>query len=101
MGFPVTQKITGLTASTEYKIVCTSDGNSSVTFTSDSSGEATVTQTPPDTGANTYVLELGTGGEALAQWTVENIDIMIYIMPIFSLMIVFGILGAVAKMLKF
>jgi len=101
MGFPVTQSFTGLTASTEYRISCTTDGNSSVTFTSDSDGKATVTQTPPDTGANTYELRLSAGSSSLASWTVENMDIMIYILPLMSLMIIFGILGAVVKMLKF
>lgn len=101
MGFPVTQSFTGLTVSTDYKIVCTSDGNSSVSFTSDSDGKATITQTPPDTGSNTYVLELDAGGAAVATWTIDNMDIMIYIIPLFSLMIVFGIIGAVAKMVKF
>jgi hypothetical protein len=101
MGFPVTQSFTGLTADTEYKIYCTNDGNSSVTFTADSDGKATVTQTPPDTGANNYQLRLSAGSSSLASWTVDNTDIMIYIIPMFSLMIVFGILGAVTKMLQF
>lgn len=101
MGFPVSQSFTGLTADTEYRISCTSDGNSSVTFTSDSDGKATVTQTPPETGANTYELRLSAGSSSLASWTVENTDIMIYIIPLFQLVIIFGVLGAVVKMIDF
>lgn len=102
MGFPVTQDFTGLEASTSYEIFSTTDGNSSQgVFTSDSDGKATVTQIPTETGSNVYELRLDAGGGVLATWTVENLDIMIYIIPLFQLMIIFGILGAVIKMIDF
>ena len=101
-GFPVTQTITGLTASTAYIIVCTTDDNSTIEFTSDSDGEATVTITPANSGDNTYVLEAVAGvNTPLAIWTVDNLDIMIYLLPMVGLMVTFAIIAAVLKAVKF
>ena len=100
--FPVTQTITGLTASTAYIIVCITDGNSTTEFTSDSDGEATVTITPANSGDNTYVLEAVAGvNTPLAIWTVDNLDIMIYLLPMVGLMVTFAIIAAVLKAVKF
>ena len=101
-GFPVTQTFSGLTASTSYEIFCTTDGNSSqVVFTSDSDGGATVTLTPPNSGVNTYELRLDAGGNVVLTWNVDDLDIMIYMLPMLTLMIVFALIGAISKSLKF
>ncbi len=102
MGFPVTQQFTGLTASTSYTIWSTTDGNASQSvFTSDSDGEASVTLSPPDTGVNTYELRLTAGSNVLATWSVENTDVMLYLVPMITLMVLVGIVGAVIKMVQF
>ncbi len=101
-GFPVTQSFTGLTASTSYTIHCSTNGNSSeAVFTSDSAGAATVTLTPPSTEINTYTLRLTAGSNVVLTWNVDNLNIMIYLLPLVTLMILFGVIGAITKAVKF
>jgi len=101
-GFPVTQNLTGLTADTSYTVWSTTDGNASqLVFTSDSDGAASITLTPPISGANTYELRLTAGSSSLLSWSVDNLDIMIYLLPMVGLMITFAIIGAVMKSVKF
>lgn len=100
-GFPVTQTFKGLTASTAYDVRCTSDGNSTIEFTSDSDGKASVTISPPDYGINTYVVCLDAGGADVLTFSIDNMDIMIYLLPMIGLMITFAIISAVLKAVKF
>ncbi len=91
-GIPVTQSFAGLTADTAYDVRCTSYSNATVTFTSDSAGEATVTITPSAYGQNTYVLCLDAGGPDVLNFSLENMDVMPYIIILITISILFGVL---------
>ena len=91
-GIPVTQSFTGLTASTAYGVTDYTGTNSTVTFNSDSNGNAVVTLTPSVYGQNSYALHLGASGKDVLTFSVENMDIMPYIIILITISILFGIL---------
>ena len=91
-GIPVTQNFTGLTASTAYGVTDYTGTNSTVTFNSDSDGKASVTLTPSTYGQNSYALHLGASGADVALFSVENMDIMPYIVILITISILFGVL---------
>ena len=93
-GIPVTQSFTGLQTSTAYEIRCpgtAAASNTTWSFTSDSSGEATVTVTPPAYGQNTFSVHEVGYAESCA-FTVENMDIMPYIIILITISILFSVL---------
>ncbi len=91
-GIPVQQTLTGLAASTAHDVRCTSYSNDTVEFTTDSDGKATVSLTPPEYGQNTYVVCLDAGGSDILTFSIENMDIMPYIIVLITISILFGVL---------
>ncbi len=91
-GIPVTESFRGLTADTAYEVRCTSSSNDTTAFTSDSDGEGTVTITPPAYGQNVMVLCLAAGGSDVLNFTIDNMDIMPYIIILITISILFGVL---------
>ena len=92
MGMPVPRSFTGLTVDTDYDVICTSDGNSTTDLVSDSDGKASVTVTPPEYGQNTYVLTLDGGGAAVVTFSIDNLDIMPYIIVLITVTILFSVI---------
>ena len=97
-GIPVSQSFTGLTASTEYELRCTSNSNAStITFDSDSDGEATVTVTAAEYGQNNYALWTAAGSGDVLTFTIDNMDIMPYIVILITVSILFSVIGMFTK----
>ncbi len=95
-GLPVSERVTGLAADTVYYLDCetTASTEADQEVTSDSSGTLTVTCLPTVTGQNLYNLTITDGaGASQVTWTVDNMDIMPYIMILIYVSILFGIIG--------
>ncbi len=92
-GIPVSQRFTGLTADTAYDVVCYSGANETVNFVTDAAGAATVTVTCPAYGQNNFAVGLtGAGGPDVILFSVDNMDIMPYIVILITISILFGVL---------
>ena len=91
-GIPVTQTFTGLTASTAYHVVDTTGTNVTWTINADTAGEATITVTPAVYGQNTYAVCLAAGSLDVLLFSIENMDIMPYIIILITISILFSVL---------
>lgn len=101
MSMPVSESFSGLTASTLYHVFDVNDGNSSTDVTADSDGEASVMISPTEYGQNLYYLVLGSAhGPAVVSFTIDNNDIMIYMVPILGLIIIMSIITAVITLVQ-
>ena len=101
MGMPVTQRITGLAASTDYYMDCETAASTEADqeLTSDSAGVISLTCYPSVYGANLYNLTItNAAGASQTTWTVTNMDVIPYIIPLIVLGIVFGIMRSFKKM---
>lgn len=99
MGLPVTQAFTGLTASTSYTLYDETGSNSTTyVFVTDSAGAASVTITPGAYGQNIYKLRLTSGGTAVLTFSVDNMDIIPYLLPVIIISVIFTFVAMFRKM---
>ncbi len=95
-GIPVTYTVTGCEPSTGWDVIETEAGvNTTIhdSLQSDSSGVLRFTLTPDDYGANVYYVNGEAAGQgAEVSFTVDNMDIMPYIIILITISILFGVL---------
>lgn len=96
MGMPVQWTLTGLTASTDYEVICTIGTNYTViaVFTSDSNGAIAITISHYNQyGSNHYVVQPDGGGTAAYEFNIDNMDIIPYFVVLITFSILMSLLG--------
>lgn len=101
MGMPVSQRITGLTADTAYYLDCETSTSTEAdqSLTADSAGVISLSVAPTVYGANLYNLTLtDANGASQITFTVNNMNIIPYILPLIVIAVLFGIMKSVRRM---
>ncbi len=91
-GMPIIQTFSGLDVSSAYILYDETGGNATTSFSSDTAGKALVTVVPTAYGQNVYVLRLAGGVQALT-FSVDNMDIMPYLIVLITVVIIFSVIG--------
>ena len=102
MGLPVQQRITGLTPASTYYLDCETSTSSEADqsgLVADSAGVITVTCYPAVYGANLYNLTLtNAAGASQATWTIDNMDIIPYLLPVIIIAVILGFMKSFKRM---